>query len=169
VQFTVRRATAGDEPILRGVRLAALADSPDAFGSTYERELARTTADWQRWISPGATWILDADEPRGIVAGARDSDDPGIVNLMAMWAHPSVRGGPAADALVIAVLSWAAGEGAREVRLRIARGNRRAQRCYERNGFRLTGREMAGHREGLIEVEMCCALQRSTASTSEAC
>ena len=67
----VRRAIAGDEPILRALRLQALSDTPDAFGSTYERELARTTADWQRWLSPGATFILtDDDDPRGIVAAA---------------------------------------------------------------------------------------------------
>jgi RimJ/RimL family protein N-acetyltransferase len=156
VPFSVRRATLGDEPILRTVRLQALSESPSAFGSTYERELARTIVDWQRWLAPGATFILDADEPRGIVAGARDPDDATVVNLMAMWVHPSLRGGPAADALVKSVLAWAAGEGAREVRLRIARGNHRAQRCYERNGFRLTGREMTGDREGLIEIEMYC-------------
>jgi GNAT superfamily N-acetyltransferase len=169
VQFTVRRAVAGDERALRAVRLQALAESPSAFGSTYERELARTTADWQRWISPGATYILDADEPRGIVAGARDGEDPSVVNLMAMWVHPLLRGGAAADALVRSVLSWAAVEGAREVRLRIARGNLRAQRCYERNGFRLTGRELAGEREGLIEVEMRCPLQSLTSSAFSAC
>ena len=32
----VRRAAAGDEPILRAVRLLALSDTPAAFGSTYE-------------------------------------------------------------------------------------------------------------------------------------
>ncbi|HEY7285252.1 MAG TPA: GNAT family N-acetyltransferase [Vicinamibacterales bacterium] len=166
MQFSVRRATFGDEPILRAVRLQALSESPSAFGSTYERELARTTVDWQRWLSPGATFILDADEPRGIVAGARDGDETTVVNLMAMWVHPSLRGGAAADALVGSVLAWARGEGAREVRLRIARGNQRAQRCYERNGFRTTGREVRGEREGLVEIEMACPL---TASPFGAC
>src|SRR3954451_6964744 len=57
--LTVRRAAAGDEPILRGLRLQALTDEPMAFGSTYERERARTVADWQRWLSPGATFLLE--------------------------------------------------------------------------------------------------------------
>ena len=158
LSFSIRRAKPGDEPTLRDIRLQALSDSPSAFGSTYERELARTTADWRRWLSPGATFILDAGEPRGIVACARDEDDTDVVDLMAMWVHPSLRGGPAADALVRSVLSWATDERAREVRLRIARGNHRAQRCYERNGFSATGREMAGGRDGLIEIEMRCRL-----------
>jgi hypothetical protein len=54
-----RRAALGDEPVLRELRLQALSEAPDAFGSTYERELARTTSDWQRWLSPGVTFILE--------------------------------------------------------------------------------------------------------------
>jgi hypothetical protein len=34
----VRRAMAGDEPILRALRLEAMSDAPQAFGSTYDRE-----------------------------------------------------------------------------------------------------------------------------------
>ena len=99
--MSVRRAVIGDEPILRELRLQALSDAPDAFGSTYERELARTTSDWQRWLSPGVTFILE--EPRGasgIVAGGRDGSDPAIVHLMAMWVHPTRRGTDAGDRLV---------------------------------------------------------------------
>jgi len=37
----VRRAQIGDEAVLRDLRLRAMLDAPDAFGSTYEREAAR--------------------------------------------------------------------------------------------------------------------------------
>ncbi len=73
--FTIRRAGIGDESTLRRLRLEALTDAPEAFGSTYSRELARTTADWQRWFSPGVTFILDADDgARGLIAGVRDPE-----------------------------------------------------------------------------------------------
>ena len=76
----VRRAMPGDEPILRALRLQALSDTPEAFGSTYERELARTDDDWRRWLTPGATFILtDEDGPRGLVSGGHDAADPGVV------------------------------------------------------------------------------------------
>jgi GNAT superfamily N-acetyltransferase len=154
-QSRVRRAVAGDEPILRELRLQALSDAPDAFGSTYERELARTTSDWQRWLSPGVTFILEEPQSAsGIVAGGRDAASPAIVHLMAMWVHPTIRGTGAGDRLVAAVLSWAQTEGARVVRLDVVGSNDRARRFYERNGFRSTGHEAVRERDGHIEVQM---------------
>jgi hypothetical protein len=58
LQFDVRLAAIGDEHVLRSLRLQALADSPGAFSSTYERELARTIEDWRQWLAPGVTFIL---------------------------------------------------------------------------------------------------------------
>src|SRR3954470_5331273 len=99
--MNVRRAVAGDEAVLRDVRIEALRDAPEAFGSTLERELARTPEDWRRWMSPGAVFILhDAGCARGLVAGARREDDTSVIQLMAMWVHPSLRGSGAAGALV---------------------------------------------------------------------
>jgi len=152
--FTIRRAIAGDEPMLRALRLEALSDAPTAFGSTYERECDRTAADWQRWLSPGATFILDAGGPRGMVAGVHDADDRSLVRLMAMWVHATLRGSGAADALVAAVVAWAAEQGACEVALHVVEDNPRARRCYERSGFRATGRTLVRARDGAIEIEM---------------
>jgi GNAT superfamily N-acetyltransferase len=151
----VRRAALGDEPILRDLRLQALFEAPDAFGSTYERELARTTSDWQRWMSPGATFILyEPAGARGIVAGLRDETDPAVVHLMAMWVHPEIRGSGGADELVAAVVAWARSEGANLVRLNVIEGNDRARHFYKRNGFRNTGQETIRPRDGLIEIQM---------------
>jgi GNAT superfamily N-acetyltransferase len=128
--------------VLRALRLQALTDSPRAFGSTYERELARTTEDWRRWMAPGVTFIPEVGgEPRGLVAGTRDPHDVLVVNLMAMWIHPDVRGTGAADPLVSSVKAWAGEVGAAQVRLNVVESNSRARRCYERPGFRVTGRK----------------------------
>ena len=151
----VRRAAPGDEPILRAIRLQALSDTPEAFGSTYDRELARTIADWQRWMSPGATFILDdAGGPKGIVAGMRDESDPAVVHLMSMWVDPALRGSGAAEALVASLLDWAETEGAWQMRLAVIQTNDRARRFYERLGFRGNGRQGVRERDGAIEVEM---------------
>lgn len=39
--MNVRRAAPGDEAVLRALRLEALSEAPEAFGSTSDRELAR--------------------------------------------------------------------------------------------------------------------------------
>ena len=159
--FGLRRAVPGDEQVLRAVRLQALSDAPEAFGSTCERELARTVADWQRWMSPGVTFILDhPDGANGLVAGARDATDPSAVQLMAMWVHPALRGSGAADALVRAVIAWAQSEGASTVRLAVIESNDRGRRFYERLGFRATGDRAIRERDGLIELRMECSVGR---------
>jgi len=150
-----RRAVPGDEPILRNLRIQALTDAPEAFGSTLERELARTLEDWRRWMSPDPTFILeDAGAARGIVAAKRDEQVAGIVHLMAMWVHPDVRGSEGGEALVAGVLAWARSEGATAVQLQVVEDNLRARRFYERNGFRLTGRESVRERDGATELQM---------------
>jgi len=155
VERSVRRAVLGDEPILRELRLEALSNAPDAFGSTYEREVARTTADWQRWMSPGVTFILyESAGARGMVAGVHDEVDPSVVHLMAMWVHPEIRGSGGAAELVSAVMTWARSAGAIVVRLKVIQGNDRARRFYERMGFCPTGKSEVRERDGVIEVQM---------------
>lgn len=155
MRFEVRRAAIGDESVLRELRLQALTDSPRAFSSTYEREVARTTEDWRRWLSPAATFILEADgEPRGLVAGVPDQNDASIMHLMAMWVHPDIRGTGAADQLISSVKAFAAQAGASQVRLKVVESNDRARRCYERAGFRATGRQGIIEKNGDVEIEM---------------
>jgi GNAT superfamily N-acetyltransferase len=108
MEFHVRRAAIGDEAVLRALRLQALTDAPEAFGSTIERELARTIEDWWRWLAPGVTFLLEAGgEPLGLVSGIRDVQHSSVALLMAMWVHPDLRGTGAADALMSAVKAWA--------------------------------------------------------------
>jgi len=153
--WRLRRAVLGDEPILRALRLEALSADPGAFCTTYDRELARTTADWQRWLTPGATFILDGlGGAKCLVAGQPDATDPAVVHLMAMWVHPAIRGAGAADELVAAVVAWAVSVDATTVRLDVFQDNTRARRFYERLGFRETGESSGQQRDGRNEVRM---------------
>jgi ribosomal protein S18 acetylase RimI-like enzyme len=155
MRLEIRRAAVGDEGVLRDLRVQALTDAPEAFGSTLERELARTIDDWRKWLSPNVTFLLLADgHAQGLVAGVHDAIDKTIVHLMAMWVHPTIRGGSGADLLVTTVKEWAAQVGAKELRLNVVDSNIRAQRCYERNGFRRTGRRGVVAKSGEAEIEM---------------
>ena len=159
MHFTVRRAEIADVPVLRTLRIEALSTEPDAFGSTLERELGRTEEEWKRWIAPNPTFLLESGgEPRGMVAGMQDSDDASTAHLMAMWVHPQARGTGAAASLIAAVRQWAGDIGAAQVRLKVVETNLRARRCYERCGFRATGRRFVREKDGAIELEMALAL-----------
>ena len=121
----VRQATTGDVDALRDLRLQAMSDAPDCFTSSYEREAARTPADWARWLAPGATFLVESLTlgPAALVAGVPDAADREVVHLAAMWVHPSLRRHGAGRALVEAVLIWAATVGAHTVRLHVIAGN----------------------------------------------
>jgi ribosomal protein S18 acetylase RimI-like enzyme len=153
--FCIRQAESGDESLLLKIRVEALCESPEAFGSTIDRERARTPADWQKWLSPSATFLLETDGgAQGIVAGVPDATDTAVVHLMAMWVHPALRGSGAASALVQSVLDWAEARRASLVRLDVIEDNLRARRLYERHGFRPTGHITTRPRDGARELQM---------------
>src|SRR5262245_55950505 len=151
----IRCAIPGDELVLRRLRLEALSDAPSAFGSTYERELARTDEDWRRWLSTGVTFFVEDQEgARGLVAARVDAAAIDVVQLLSMWLHPDLRGSRAGDGLVTSVVSWAKDHNASMVRLDVVQANLRARRFYERNGFSPTGQTRLRERDGEIEVQM---------------
>jgi ribosomal protein S18 acetylase RimI-like enzyme len=155
----IRRAALSDIAALRALRIEALTDAPEAFGSTLERELARTPSDWQRWFSPGTVFFLEVDSvPRGMACGVPDKTETDVGHLLAMWVHPDFRRSGDADDLVAAVKQWAAEAGKREVRLQVAEGNARARRCYERAGFHLTGKSGFLESTGAPDVQMACEI-----------
>jgi GNAT superfamily N-acetyltransferase len=73
----------------------------------------------------------------GLVAAILD-EEPSLAHLAAMWAHPAKRGQGVGDALVAAVVRWAADQN-RRVRLHVVEDNAPAVALYERHGFRRTG------------------------------
>jgi ribosomal protein S18 acetylase RimI-like enzyme len=148
----VRRAVPGDEPILRWLRLEALTDTPDAFGSTLEREQGRPDEDWERWIDPGPMWLLeDEGTPLGLSGVVLRAE--GLGEIVAVWIQEQARGSGAAEVLLQAALDWAEAEGL-ELVLHVTESNVRAQRFYERMGFELTGASEARARDGVVEREM---------------
>jgi ribosomal protein S18 acetylase RimI-like enzyme len=145
----VRFATAADWRAWRDLRLRALADSPDAFGSTYERELAFGEDDWRaraagaaqdgplRPGDPGpAVLALAGEEPIGLGAGYCDL--PGWLHVVAMWTAPAWRGRHVGERVVRLLAGWAAERGLR-LHLDVETTNVAARRLYERCGFIATG------------------------------
>ncbi len=133
---TTRVLSVDDWQHWRALRLAALADAPEAFGSGL--------ADWadaddDRWRARLRDVPLNvvADlhgEPVGQVS-ALIADDSGSVELISMWVAPRARGTGVGDALIGAVAGWANDVGATRVALNVKEANRAARRLYERHRF----------------------------------
>lgn len=155
-------ATPEDWARVRQVRLAALADAPDAFWTVLADEQDRPETWWrQRLADPQRITVLAVRDGVGVgLAGAGPHDDPGSAVLYAVWAAPVVRGSGVADRMVAAVIAWARAQGYRRLRLDVGDDNARAIGFYRRTGFAPTGVRNAfpAPRDHLTEHEMALEL-----------
>ncbi|WP_341893274.1 GNAT family N-acetyltransferase [Variovorax sp. YR752] len=128
------------------MRLRALLDSPDAFGSTHEAEATRTDAMWSERIavatSSGKDRVLFAfngSDACGLIWCKLSSDEPAVADLFQMWVAPASRGMGAGRALLKEAISWAESVGVNRVRLGVTAGDTPAMRLYAACGFRPDG------------------------------
>ncbi|CAN5826158.1 GNAT family N-acetyltransferase [soil metagenome] len=139
----VRRIAAHDWLLLRDLRLASLADAPEAFGQRHEEAAKTPDEEWQQTARASTegkrrAWFLARDgegEVVGLVQARRRT--PADCLLFSMWVTPAARGGGVGRALVEAVADWGATWGAQRVVLWVYGANRGAQQFYERLGFTL--------------------------------
>jgi ribosomal protein S18 acetylase RimI-like enzyme len=123
----------------RDLRLRALTDAPNAFGSTLAYERALTDAQWRQRLARRAQFVASIDGTPAATAAAIRARDGATAELVSMWVDPSCRGRGLGDLLVREVVAWATLQGLAEVRLWVTEGNRRAERLYLRHGFTPTG------------------------------
>ena len=117
---------------VRPLRLRALREDPDAFGSTLEREQSRPAADWGFWIA-GTLIAFDGDDPVGMANLKLDAEP---AEIFGVWVAPEARGKGVGRALVTALLERA---GDRTIKICVADTAPAARRLYERLGFEPTG------------------------------
>lgn len=122
----------------RAVRLAALKDSQDAFGGSYDKSAAYPEELWREWCGQPSWFAFDGTAPVGMVRVFAAPAET-LPELVSMWVAPEVRGRTVATDLVATVIDWARTSGAMGVRLFVVDANARAQRFYERMGFCDTG------------------------------
>lgn len=162
---SVRRIRADEAVSLRAFRLRALAEAPTAFGSTLARETSFADATWQERAERGASGIdsvtfVAEHEGRwvGLASGlAFDPDVPDDARpeLVSMFVAPEARGRALGEALVDAVVDWAASRRATGLCLWVTATNAAAIRLYEKCGFRPTGEEKPlAHSPALMLVRM---------------
>lgn len=133
LDLDIAQLTPDDWAAFKEVRLRALADAPEAFGSGLA---AWADAPEERWRSRLESVPLNlvarkGDDVVGMASGVLDGED---AELISMWVDPAARGTGTARALIDAVVGWAQGLG-RSTYLLVRSNNARAIAAYERAGF----------------------------------
>jgi ribosomal protein S18 acetylase RimI-like enzyme len=126
----VRRLAPDDWTDFRDIRLRALADSPDAFGSTLAREEAFDEDDWRQRL---AVPVYVVDDPAPVSVGGI-FDNAGTPHVWGMWTDPAHRGRGHARRILDALIP--AGTSA-QLDVNVTNGDARV--VYERYGFVGTG------------------------------
>lgn len=149
---TVRALTIGDWDAWWALRLRALADHPDAFGSDIDETLAAGEQAARERFAPrhrdARDQVFGAFTGEGAlvgVAGIVGNDRRKTRHRMFVWGvyvAPVARGTGAGRMLVEACLEHARSvDGVRQVHLTVASHNQSAVRLYERCGFTRYGRD----------------------------
>jgi RimJ/RimL family protein N-acetyltransferase len=138
----VHRAQEADWQALRELRLGALAEAPDAFASTLEREAAFPDDVWRQRAKGGpasANFIVGQDGAAVGMAAVVAEPAPGRMQLVGMWVDPRHRRRGVAQALISQAVRWSRERQARELIAWVAEPNTAARRLDARVGFRPAG------------------------------
>jgi len=127
---TLRALAPDDWETFRDIRLRSLADSPDAFGSTWERERAFTEAEWRRRLGVP---VYVVEDPRPVAIGGT-FDQEGVPHVWGMWTDPAHRGRGHAWRILDALIPPGT-----PAQLDVNVTNDGARTAYQRYGFVGTG------------------------------
>jgi RimJ/RimL family protein N-acetyltransferase len=143
-EFHIRRLKADDAGPYRKLRLLALRDCPEAFGSSYEDEASKPLG----WFADRleSNIVLGGWSGVAILAGIAGLHIPQAAksshkaNLWGMFVTPDARRAGLATAL-LAQLTKEAAALVEEIRLAVVSGNVEVVRFYEKAGFTAYGLE----------------------------
>jgi RimJ/RimL family protein N-acetyltransferase len=164
-RMRVRHALAHEHDVLRQLRLASLAEDPEAFGGTYARAVSQPSEWWERWAaqselgSSQRTFVLEADDGRwmGLALVRLDDERSDAAVLNAMWVAPEARGRGAAGLLCEACAAWAASRGCRELTLTVVVENDAARRPMKRSASQCAARRRGCATGGAWTSSSWCA------------
>lgn len=138
----VRHVLGHEADRLREIRLRSLASDPDAFGSTYERDLAFPADWWERGAQRSEQGVqrtfvaVDEDDAWvGMAVVRPDEESLGDAVINAMWVAPEARRQGVGRALLEACVEWARARHFRGVNLNVRMANAAARAAYEAAGF----------------------------------
>ena len=136
----IARLTVEEGERLRTIRLRALRDAPDAFGSTFGESAARSLESWAKQLEEIATFVAVRDDlDVGLVRCFPDKRVRDTAWLISMWVAPQARGTGVGEALIDSSIAWARSAGKSRLVLAVADDNGPAKALYSRRGFEPNG------------------------------
>jgi ribosomal protein S18 acetylase RimI-like enzyme len=150
---TIVRATRSHWRALRAIRLEALRDTPDAYGTTLAEAETFRNAKWRAMVTTQCYFLAQRDACTvGMISGGMNDQHPGTYWMYGMYVSPADRGSGVADRLVDTVESWAKDQGASALYLHVTSTVLRARAFYERIGFVETGDRFTMTRNVTLEL-----------------
>nr|RNJ70177.1 MAG: GNAT family N-acetyltransferase [Leptolyngbya sp. IPPAS B-1204] len=143
----IRRLEPHETNLHREIRLRALQDSPESFGETLAEAEAKPIAYWEALTEsvtngPHVMFLAyDSDAIQGCVYGLLDRECEQAGRIGGMWVAPAYRQQGIGQALLQAVLVWAAERRLTHLGLWAPVANPAAIRLYQNAGFRQTERQ----------------------------
>jgi len=126
----------------KSIRLESLRESPDSFGSTFEREAEFVAEHWKSRlrISPtmhdAVALAASADQSYiGLLSCIIPESNTKNAHLFQMWVSPKHRGKGIGTALINRVKNWAAVRGVEKLLLSVTTINSDAISLYQTIGF----------------------------------
>jgi ribosomal protein S18 acetylase RimI-like enzyme len=146
-KFEIRILMPEDWLAYKSIRLAALIDSPDSFGSTYEREEQFPDAEWQSRLEltegneNALPLVADYDgNAVGLAWGMVHETGIRVAHVYQMWVAPQAREKGIAKALLEHIIAWAEAGHCDLVVLSVTTINEAAVGLYLAMGFTPSGK-----------------------------
>jgi GNAT superfamily N-acetyltransferase len=143
---SIRPFNSDEWELYRSLRLAALADSPNAFGSTLDAEQRRESAEWSARLASGTASRWDRPlvaqigaRAIGLAWGKLEPTEPELAHVYQMWVAPESRRLGVGRLLLENLTVWARAAGAQHLCLCVTCGDSSAMRLYLRAGFKPNG------------------------------
>lgn len=142
----------------RDIRMEALRNSPDAFGSSFDDWDGRPLEDFARRLAGCEMWAAGPapGSPRAVASWEAHISpaEPDLAWVMSVYVSPDARGRGLSDAIFAKLAERAARAGMTRMGLHVGQNNEAAQALYRRAGFVGTGGPPMLNGRGNWEVEM---------------
>ncbi|HEY9104986.1 GNAT family N-acetyltransferase [Chitinimonas sp.] len=142
MQEQIQRIRADQAELLRGLRLAGLADAPAAFGCRHAEIAARPLQYWDDHVrhyassEDAATFVLyRGGKAVGMTGAYLERGRRDHAYICNMWVDPHFRRGGAGARLVDTASRWLAEQGAERINAWVVESNHNAQKFYDTLGF----------------------------------